>query len=109
MEATVIDKAWLADYLDDFAGHDDRDIATITGSVKALREMVGLAIQGLSHDRLVEALENALNGIDAALVDVRAARRRGNIDPGLEAAEYNLSHLTNDVVAALAAARGEGE
>ena len=62
-----------------------------------------------SHDRLVEALENALNGIDAALVDVRAARRRGNIDPGLEAAEYNLSHLTNDVVAALAAARGEGE
>lgn len=62
-----------------------------------------------SRDQLVEALENALNGIDAVLVDVRAAQRRGNIDPGLEAAEYNLSHLTNDVVAALAAARGEGE
>ena len=46
MEATVIDKAWLADYLDDFAGHDDRDIATITGSVKALREMVGDVARG---------------------------------------------------------------
>ena len=107
MEATVIDKAWLADYLDDFAGHDDRDIATITGSVKALREMVGLAIQGLSHDRLVEALENALNGMDAAHTDVQAeyARFPG---PSLEAAEYNLRHAIADTTAALAAARGEG-
>lgn len=67
-----------------------------------------LAIRAVnSHDRLVEALENALNGMDAAHTDVQAeyARFPG---PSLEAAEYNLRHAIADTTAALAAARGEG-
>ena len=60
-----------------------------------------------SHDRLVEALENALNGMDAAHTDVQAeyARFPG---PSLEAAAYNLRHAIADTTAALALARGEG-
>ena len=61
-----------------------------------------------SHDRLIEALENALNGMDAAYTDVQAeyARFPG---PSLEAAKYNLRHAIAGTTIALAAARGEAE
>ena len=100
MEATVIDKAWLADHIDDFAGHDERGIATITGSVKALREMVALAIQGLSHDRLIEALEKIAGDEWHSCRLERACRLTSEHDPDC---------AIGIARAALAAARGEGE